>query len=765
MSSPIVNNTASQTLSGGLPLDETAHVWSILASQLQSFLSAWETGEAPPSVADFLPAEPLALRRMTLVELIKADLEARSQNGRTLRSLDEYLGEFPELSVEIPLDLIYEEFQIRKQAGLAPSVEEYLARYPHQATELARLLDWQQAAHVSTSLFGSKKTAGGASLSPGDSIDDFNLLAHLGQGAFASVFLARQNSMQRLVALKISANRSAEPQTLAQLDNDHIIRVFDQRIVPEKGLRLMYMQYVSGGTLQEVVTEVRGHAAGDRTGRLLFTAIDRALTARGESRPADAPLRERFADTPWPEVACWIASRLARGLDYAHRQGILHRDIKPANVLLTADGAPKLADFNISFSSKLDGATPAAYFGGSLAYMSPEQLEACNPAHARQADSLDGRSDLYSLGVLLWELLTGRRPFHDERVSSSWTRTLADMTARRHAGLDHQQLAVVAHDWPAGLNQILLRSLDAAVERRYDTGAEMARQLELCLLPEARRILWPAENNWRLLVRRYGMAAVIVATIAPNVVAAIFNYAYNRLEIIESLQNSQDVFWRTQLMINSIAFPAGMALAVGFMWPVHSAMSNTDAGAAKLATLSHDALRRLRQRCLALGHLAAGISLALWLLAAPAYPIALAWGGVENVPTSVYIHFVASLTLCGLIASAYPFFGVACITVCCHYPVFARYDSLNREDLRSLDSLLRWTWIYLLLAASVPMLSVAILEVIGSQAHYALELLAVGGVAGLAIAFTLFRILQADLAALMVIAAPSGDGHNSLRRR
>lgn len=763
MSSPLTNKTSSQTIARGLPLDETAHVWSILAGQLQSFLAAWAEGKSPPSVADFLPLEPQSLRRMTLVELIKADLRARLKPGYEPRPLHAYIQEFPELAHDTPLDLIFEEFQLRKQAGLAPCVADYLARYPQQATELARLLEGPPAPHVSTSVFGCQRGPGGAHLMPGDSIDDFSLLARLGEGAFACVFLARQNSMQRLVALKISANRSTEPQTLAQLDNDHIIRVFDQRIVPDQGLRLMYMQYVAGGTLQEVVAEVRRQAAAERSGSILFAAIDQALAARGETRAAEAPLRERFAETPWPEVACWIAARLARGLDYAHRQGILHRDIKPANVLLTADGAPKLADFNISFSAKLDGATPAAYFGGSLIYMSPEQLEACNPAHARKADSLDGRSDLYSLGVLLWELLTGDRPFADEPVTSSWTRTLGEMAARRHTGIDRSQLAQVAHGWPAGLDEILLRCLDPDISRRYATGAELARQLELCLLPEARRILWPAANSWRTLGRRHGLAAVIVATIAPNVVAAIFNYVYNRMEIIESLQNSEDIFWRTQLAINSIAFPLGMFLAVYFMWPIATAMAPTERAAARLATLSHGELRRLRRRCLSLGHLAAGISLGLWLLAAPAYPLALAWGGVDHVPASVYAHFVASLTLCGLIASAYPFFGVACVTVGCHYPAFARYDTLNRDDLCSLNNLLRWTWVYLALAACVPMLSVAILEIMGSDAHYALELLALGGVAGLAIAFSFFRLLQADLAALMVIAAPAADGHSSLR--
>ena len=116
---------------------------------------------------------------------------------------------------------------------------------------------------------------------------------------------------------------------------------------------------------------------------------------------------------------CWIGARLAAALDYAHNRGVLHRDIKPANVLLAADGSPKLVDFNVSFSSKLEGATPAAYFGGSLAYMSPEQIEAYNPDHDRKPDELDGRSDIFSLGVVLWELLTGARPFGDDRLEGT----------------------------------------------------------------------------------------------------------------------------------------------------------------------------------------------------------------------------------------------------------------------------------------------------------------------------------------------------------
>ena len=142
------------------------------------------------------------------------------------------------------------------------------------------------------------------------------------------------------------------------------------------------------------------------------------------------------AGRTWPETVCWLGVCLANALDYAHRRGVLHRDVKPANVLLTAEASPKLADFNVSFSSKLDGANPAAFFGGSLAYMSPEQLEAFNPASAREAGDLDGRSDLYSLCIILWELLTGRRPFRDDGLGENWARTLAGMTEQRRAGVN-----------------------------------------------------------------------------------------------------------------------------------------------------------------------------------------------------------------------------------------------------------------------------------------------------------------------------------------
>src|SRR5690242_5779463 len=115
----------------------------------------------------------------------------------------------------------------------------------------------------------------------GQRLDDFDLLLELGSGAFARVFLARQLSMQRLVAVKISANRGHEPQTLAQLDHDYIVRVFDQRILRDRDWRLLYMQYLPGGTLLNLMEVIRRAGHPPDSGQALVDAVDNSLLSRG----------------------------------------------------------------------------------------------------------------------------------------------------------------------------------------------------------------------------------------------------------------------------------------------------------------------------------------------------------------------------------------------------------------------------------------------------------------------------------------------------
>src|SRR5262249_24979605 len=130
------------------------------------------------------------------------------------------------------------------------------------------------------------------------------------------------------------------------------------------------------------------------------------------------------------DAVLWIAARLADGLSHAHERGILHRDLKPANILLTEDGQPMLLDFNLSRDRKARGGAAAASIGGTLPYMAPEHLE----AFCGKRSTVDERSDLFSLGVILYELLAGKTPFASTGgVSRS---VLEKMIADRHEPLE-----------------------------------------------------------------------------------------------------------------------------------------------------------------------------------------------------------------------------------------------------------------------------------------------------------------------------------------
>jgi hypothetical protein len=522
--------------------------------------------------------------------------------------------------------------------------------------------------------------------------------------------------------------------------------------VPDRNLHLLYMQYVAGGTLQSVLDVLRRTPESDRGGRLLLRAVDQAVEQRGESPPAGSSLRERLASWTWPETVCWLGARLAEALDYAHRQGILHRDVKPANVLLTAEGAPKLADFNVSFGCKLDGANPAAFFGGSLAYMSPEQLEAFNPAHPRAPGELDGRSDLYSLCILLWELLAGRRPFRDDALSDDWGKMLARMTEQRQSGVDPSETAALPADRPSGLEQVLLAGLDPDPARRPESGGVLARELELCLRPRARDLLHPPAGDWRSTVRRFAVPAVVLALVLPNALGAVFNIAYNRSEIIAQVPGAEPVFWNVQAAINGIAFPIGIVVMSVLAWPtaraVRRANEDKSSGVGDRAGP--------RRRCIILGDAAAVISVVEWLLAGLVFPLALcAFLGPQ--PFWFFLRFVVSLALCGLIAAVYPFFGVTFLAVRVLLPPLIRRRTLDAEELAALERLKRRTGLYLLLSAAAPMLTVAAWAATGSENRSALGLLSAVGLVGFGAAFALSRAIQGDLEALAHTASAASD--------
>ncbi|MFI9503936.1 serine/threonine-protein kinase [Nocardia sp. NPDC052566] len=719
-----------------------------VAEVVERFADAWRAAPTPPPLPDYLPDSP-AIRRVSLIELIKIDLANRWMRGTAPKRLADYVVELPELSSwPLPPDLIYEEFHVRRRAGSAVDVAEYTAAYPEQAEQLSELLATDD---YHSTLLGAADPVRLDDLDAGQRIDDFDLMTGLGRGAFARVFLARQRSMQRLVAVKISQDRGAEPQTLAQLDHDYIVRVFDQRVLADRRLRLLYMQYVPGGTLFTVLEKVRVTPAHERDGALLLAVIDEVLADKGEIRPSESATRAELAALSWPETIAWLGRRVAEALDYAGRCGVLHRDVKPANVLLTADGIPKLADFNISFSGNVSGDSPVAYFGGSLAYMSPEQLAAVHPDRETTAADLDVRSDLFALAVVLWELLTGRKPFGEETVIGGDRTALDGMLDRRDASPESLPYQDLPPDCPAALRRALVRALDPAPDRRWACGAEMAQQLEVCLDARARDLVDPAPRSGRLRARMLMHPIMALAIAIPNALAILYSYNHNRTLIIAKLDaHAQHRFDQIAITTYGACFFLGFVVTnvlLAHLWSIAR-------GLRRGASYDAAALARARADTLRLGRRNVLTCFALWVLAGVVVPVSVQASG-SHITAESYVHFFLTQIVCGAIAMAYPYFLVSFYAVRSLYPMFLPHGGSVAGDARQLRALDRASTYFLVVAAAVPLLGVAGATFIPPEDIPAvivpLRVLCVGSAVAFIGVYWLFRMLEQDLAALQRI--------------
>ncbi|MFC9473707.1 serine/threonine-protein kinase [Nocardia sp. NPDC056952] len=599
----------------------------------------------------------------------------------------------------------------------------------------------------------------------GAHIGDFELLTELGAGAFARVFLARQRSMQRLVAVKISADSGTEPQTLAQLDHGYIVRVFDQLVLdpPDDSsprLRLLYMQFLPGGTLLGLLRWVRVTPPADRSGQLLLDAIDAAMAEKGEIRPTDSSVRSEIAELSWPDTVAWLGRRLASALDHAADRGVLHRDVKPANVLLTAEGVPKLADFNISFSETA-GTSPLSYFGGSLAYMSPEQLEASHPGYDRSAADLDARSDLFSLGVLLWELLTGTKPFDDTGADDpAWgdqTRLEAMLTSRGE-GVSDSALQQLPPDCPPALHRVLLRCLEPDRTDRWPDGSVLATQFDLCQDAHARDLVDPPPNSWRIRLRPYLFPVVALSIAIPNLLAAIFNAQLNTALIVDRLDPStRETLLRVAGVTNVAFFAFGAAI---LMYLARRLLIIPRRLRARRRCHS-SSLDRARQDSLRLGNQAVAIAFVLWLVAAAVFAATIGLAG-NGLTIRTAVHFALAAAICAAIAMTYPFFLITLYLTRCVYPLFLHHGEDFRSDGRALTGLIVQCHRYLIAAASIPLVAgigATFLPVEDLRTTTTpLRAICVGGVIGFVVSYVLFRIIEADIRALLRVVGSRTTG-------
>lgn len=679
--------------------DETA-LWDALAERLDALAAAWDAGGDPPDLAAYVPPADDPTRALALVELVKLDLERRAAAG-VPQPLDAYLAAFPDLAPDgqVPAELVYEDVHQRRQHGEEIGTDEVLEAHPEQATALERLLALEGPGRTTALHVQTPKHLPAV----GTVIDDFLLVDQLGRGAFAAVYLARQQSMHRTVALKVSADRGDEARTLAQLDHPHIVRVYDQRRAQEDGLRLLYMEYVEAGTLEEVVARARSVPEAERSGKLLLQLIDETLAARGRRPPADSLLRARLAEATWAEAVCTLGAQLARALAYAHDRGVLHRDVKPANVLLGGDGRAKLADFNISYSSKLEGASAAAYLGGSLAYMAPEQLEACSPHHERSPESLDGRADLFALGVVLYELLTGTRPFDDSQRGDRWTSFLDGMIQRRHGGLSEEAAQRLPAEMPLGLVRVLQTLLASNPRDRFPDATTAAQRLELCLDPEAARLLLPTRRGPIAFLRRHPIVCMLSAVLVPNAILAALNIAYNQQRLVEQT-GAESLVGRVTL-VNAVAFSIGIALGVYWAW----APARRTRARMRGVTFPPDVRLATRKSWLALGRKLAYMAIPLWVVGGATFPI---WHHLETGVANggAYFHFTVSNILFGALGATASFIVPTLMATRGLAPAFVEPGDGDASEVAGLGRFAKQPLIWLGVFTAVPFVSVILLS-------------------------------------------------------
>lgn len=743
-----------------LTINAGTEAWSEIEQWVTRFLAAWEAQPGPP-LRDYLPAQPSGLRKLALIELIKTDLEQRSQL-KDFKSLEDYGAEYPEIYEEdqqFPLELICEEFHVRRAGGQSVSLDKYCERFPKSSAALKRVIGDDNTMTTSTALCQTQMFN---SLHPGQKLDDFELQFELGRGAFGRVYLARQISMQRQVALKISADKGNEPQTLAQLDHPCIVRVFDQRQVAAQRLRLLYMEFAPSGTLQEVVKLVQQNPAPARSGQILVLAATQAMMKAGVPPLSIAGWPKEIASAPWSQVVCRIGAKLAEALEYAHGRGILHRDIKPANVLIGGDGWPKLADFNISFCNKLEGASPAAYFGGSLAYMSPEQLEACSPQHQRLPDSLDARSDLFSLGVLLWELYFGERPFDDGSLDNEWNTKLQEMITRRYHEKPHRSVQPtdgVGHR----LEKVLRRLLSSNPDDRQANGIELARELRLCLIPGAATFLERAQHGWRGLCLKFPLLSLIPINMPPLAVWGAINLHYNLDELINRFhggpkidpaanQALNAVFNATCWVVNSTFYPLGIILVLLYMAPVSSAIRRYRENK---GLMNPDEVNVARRRVLWWGSCLAWVAAIEWVIAGIVFPTSIyLFLPAEHgpVPTSFFLHFIFSQSLCGIMSLSLPWLATTAVALKAHYPALLGAGTPDEWEQHQLGNLRRQSARFLLTTTAVALGALLfLLTFYKPQNDIWLVTIVAAALINILLAYFLYQQIQDDLKVLLAV--------------
>jgi eukaryotic-like serine/threonine-protein kinase len=258
--------------------------------------------------------------------------------------------------------------------------------------------------------------------------DEYEIVAEIGAGGMATVYKAVQRSLNRPVAIKelkkayhiddrIAQRFEREARLAASFQHENIVHIYDYLAQP---VHAIVMEYVDGTTLAKIIEE---------TGAL----------------PTD--------------VGVMIALQVANALEYAHARGLIHRDIKPGNIMVKRNGEVKLMDFGIAHMREMESLTLPGTLMGTPSYMSPEQV---------LGQPLDARSDIFSFGIVMYEIFTGIKPFPDEEGDSSSSKILKGKFLSPRS---------IYSDIPRSLQRIIRKCLKMKPHKRYGSMQELSRVL------------------------------------------------------------------------------------------------------------------------------------------------------------------------------------------------------------------------------------------------------------------------------------------------
>jgi len=354
------------------------------------------------------PSEPS--QRSVLDELLRY-VQEEGRAGRSV-SVVKILDEHPQLwsQKSFVVELAYEDFLQRCKNGLDVDIEDYCNQYPGYQTTLLRLLALHEVIRFNPGLLEQASSPWPA---VGTTWLGFHLLEELGRGTCSRVFLASETALgDRKVALKISRDGANEARLLGRLQHRNIVPIHGVHVDPSDGWTGISMPYRGRNTLEDVLDGS-------------ITLLVRGMRATGAS---STDHRSKRLSPARVGLALRIGIQIASALGTAHRQGIVHGDLKPSNVLIDDDGNACILDFNLAAS--LGELSPC--LGGTLPYMAPEQLRQLISGE-KVCTAIDPASDLFALGVILHQLITGYHPYASDfaRLSHLPPREIAQELLQR----------------------------------------------------------------------------------------------------------------------------------------------------------------------------------------------------------------------------------------------------------------------------------------------------------------------------------------------